>query len=168
MNSNFKNSLERAINLLGTPNDYENYLSIKIQPIQGGCCCFHCWPNTWSTVNKYISPIGPLKDEGDVLIGDKNDKFVLECHESGPEIIVYIGLVAASIGLVKSIIEIINTLLNARSNEPKGQPLKLKLTKRHFIYNKSLEENIMDIELPLSRDSKKLLNDKILEVFGIK
>jgi len=74
MNKNLETSLDRAICLLGTPKDDDNYVSIKIKPAKGGCCCFHCWPNTWAGINEYISPCGPIEDEGDVLIEKKKRK----------------------------------------------------------------------------------------------
>ncbi|NQE54449.1 hypothetical protein C5S29_12730 [ANME-1 cluster archaeon GoMg3.2] len=156
MNVNLKKSLDRAIDLLGTPTDYENYISIKIKPVRGGCCCFHCWPKTWAILNEYISPCGPLEDEGDVLIDKNNEKFVLECHESGPEIIAYLGLGTASIALVTSIINLIITLAKANQNEHHRNPAKLKITRRWQIKGQAEEEEIMEIDFPLSDNTKKL------------
>ena len=102
-----ESSLSRAIRLLNTPKNYENYISIKIKPVQGGCCCFHCWPKTWAGINKYIAPAGPMRDEGEVLIENDDGKFVLECHESGPEIIIYLGVAVASLNLAKSIVDLV-------------------------------------------------------------
>jgi len=160
-NTNLKKSIDRAIDLIGTPNDYEKYISIKIKPAQGGCCCFHCWPETWTTINRHIYPYGPLKDEGDVLIGKNNERFVLECHESGPEIIVYLSLGTASILLVKSVIDLITTLLKALQNEHHRHSANFKITKRYQIKDRVEEEEIMELEFPLDKDIIKKLNGKI-------
>jgi len=156
-----KNSFDRAIALLGTSSDYKNYESIKIKPVNGGCCCFHCWPRTWDTVNEYISPFGPLKDEGDVLIGNKDKKFVLECHESGPEIVYYVGLGTASILLIKSIVELIVALLKALEKDKGKKNGSLKIIRHRIIKGEIDEEQIMEINLPLSKDTIQKLNDNL-------
>jgi hypothetical protein len=165
MNLGLKYSIERAISLLKTPHDYENYISIKIRPVERGCCCFHCWPTTWDLINEYISPCGPLLDEGDVLINKNNEKFVLECHESGPEIIVYLGVTTASLLLIKSVIDLITTLLKALQTEKGKRPFTLEVTKRRQIAEKIAEEEIMRIALPLDEDTIKELNDNIKDAF---
>jgi len=164
MNTNLKKSLDRAIDLLDTPTDYENYISIKIKPVHGGCCCFHCWPETWAVINEYIYPCGPLEDEGDVLIDRNNEKFILECHESGPEIIVFLGLGTASLVLVKSVIDLITTLIKNLQNEHRKKPAKLKIIRRYLIKGEDEEEEIMEIDLPLSDDITKKLNDNIRKI----
>ena len=74
MDYNFKGSINRAIKLLNTPQDYKNYLIIKIRPQPFRCCHFRHWPETWEIINKHISPSGPIKEEGDALI-QKNKEF---------------------------------------------------------------------------------------------
>ena len=161
-----KKSIERAIALLGTSADYDKYEAIKIKPNKGGCCCFHCWPKTWASVNEYIAPFGPLRDEGDVLIENNNGKLVLECHESGPEIILYIGLGTASILLIKSVVELIVALLKALEKEKRESCGHLKISKRRIIKGKTNEELIMEISFPLSEMATKELNDKIEKTIG--
>jgi len=100
MEVQMERSINRAVKLLGTPQEYDKYLSIKLYPPHG-CCCSHCWPETWRAVNSFISPYGHVCHEGDAVIGDGDDKFVLESHESGPEIIVYLALATASTALAK-------------------------------------------------------------------
>jgi len=156
-----ESSLDRAIHLLKTPANHEDYVSIKIKPVQRGCCCFHCWPETWSRINKYITPCGPLRDEGDVLIEKNNEKFVLECHESGPEIIVYLGVGVASLTLVKSIVDLIATMLKTLQTEPKKSSGRIKITKRRLIKGQVETEELLEIELPLSDEAVKIMNEKI-------
>jgi hypothetical protein len=165
---NFKSSIDRAILLMNTPADYKGYISIKIRPFHGGCCCFHCWPQTWDTINRYIYPCGPIKDEGDVLIVKNDEKFVLECHESEPEIIIYLGLVTASISIVKSIIDLIVTLLKARQDDHYKPTTKLKITKSYQIGSQVREVEIMELNLPLSSDVIKQLNKNIRGALKIK
>jgi hypothetical protein len=165
MNLGLKYSIDRAVSLLKTPHDYENYISIKIRPVERGCCCFHCWPRTWDSINDYISPCGPLLDEGDVLIDKNNEKFVLECHESGPEIIVYLGVTTASLLLIKSVIDLITTLLKALQNERRNPPGAFEIIRRRQIDGKIDEEEIMKITLPLDEDTINELNDNIKNAF---
>jgi len=145
--NNLKRSLDRAIHLLNTPAIYEDYISIKIKPVEGGCCCFNHWPRTWADFNEYISPCGPLENEGAVLIDKNNEKFVLECHESGPEIIVYLEFGTAVIALIA-------TLLKYRQKETHNFSLKFKTTTRRWI-NGQIEENSIEIGLNLFDDSKE-------------
>ena len=161
MDTNFKRSVNRAISLMGTPADYKNYIPIKIKPSKGGCCCFHCWPHTWNSVNKYIYPFGPLEDEGDVLLSKNDAKYVLECHESGPEIILYIGLGTAAILFAKSIVELITVLLKALQKEERKCPGNLKIIRRRQIKGQIEEEEIMEINIPLSKDTIEKLNDNV-------
>ena len=153
-------SIDRAISLLGTPSGYEKYESIKIQPVKGGCCCFHCWPGTWKAFNEHILPFGPLEDEGDVLIKKGDEKFVLECHESGPEIVYYIGLGTASILLIKSVIELIVALLKYLEKDKAKTLGSLKIIRRRIIKGKANEEQVIEINLPLSELTIKKLNDE--------
>lgn len=156
-----QNSIDRAIGLLNTPNESENYISIKLSPIPSGCCCFHCWPNTWNKINKSIQPCGPIEDEGDVLIKKKEIKFVLECHESGPEIIAYLALATSSTVLLKSIIDLVITIIKALSNEGRKQPSRIKISKRQIIKGEIEEDSLIEIDIPISKDMEKQLEDRL-------
>ena len=159
MDYNFKTSIDRAIKLLGTPSDYENYITIKIKPAQGGCCCSsHCWPKTYAIINEYINPFGPIKDGGDALIGIKNEQYVLECHESGPEIVLY-GIVSGVISNL--VVELIKTFLKNLQNEDRKRPGSLKIMRRRQIKGRIQEEEIIEVDLPLSKNVIKKLNDNI-------
>lgn len=104
-------------------------------------------------------------DEGDVLIDKNNEKFVLECHESGPEIIVYLGVTTASLLLIKSVIDLITTLLKALQNERRSHPGTLEIIRRRQIDGKIDEEEIMRIALPLGEDTINELNSNIKNAF---
>jgi len=161
MNNKLQKSIDRAIALLNTPNEYENYISIKLSPVPSGCCCFHCWPDTWGKINKSIQPCGPIKDEGDVLIEKDKNRFVLECHESGPEIIVYLALTTSSIVLLKSIIDLVITIIKALSDEHGKQPSHIKLSKRQITKGEIEEENLIEIDIPISKNTEKQIEEKI-------
>jgi hypothetical protein len=161
MNNKLQISIDRAISLLNTPNKAENYISIKLSPIPSGCCCFYCWPSTWEQINKSIRPCGPIEDEGDVLIEKNKMKFVLECHESGPEIIAYLALATASTVLLKSIIDLVITIIKALSKEDRKQPARIKISKRQVIKGKIAEDHLIEIDIPISKDIEKQLEDRL-------
>jgi len=145
---NLKMSLDRAIQLLNTPAVYEDYISIKIKPVDGGCCCYDHWRETWKQFNEFISPYGPLHNEGAVLIESNDEKFVVECHESGPEIIAYLKFGTAVVGLLI-------VLLKFRQAESHSHSLKFKITKRHWVEDKIEEENSIEIDLVWSNEEIK-------------
>jgi len=148
---------------MGTPKNYEDYISIKITPVPRNCCCFHCWPETWHVVNRHICPCGPLEDEGDALIHADGEKYVLQCHESGPEIIIYFGLATASILLLKSVVELIVTLLKALQGEERRKPDRIKIAKRLQIRGKVEVEELIEVDLPVSDDVQKKIDDVLKE-----
>ncbi len=160
MEEKLQKSIERASALLKTPPDYEKYISIKLSP-PSGCCCSDCWPETWRIVNQDISPCGPIKHEGDALIKKDGNIFVLEQHESGPEILVFLALATASATLVKSIIDLITTIIEGLSTEHRKQPPHIKIVKRRLIKGKFEEENLIEIDIPVSKNIEKQLEEKI-------
>jgi hypothetical protein len=163
--ASLKRNLDIAIQLLNTPENYTDYISIKISPSNGGCCCFDHWPGTWGEINEFIFPAGPIKNEGAVLIEQNNEKFVLECHESGPEIIIYLGLGTASIVLVKSVVELMITILKSRQKREFHGTAKFKITSRRLIDSETEDEIVTEINLPLSEDAVEALNRNISKVF---
>ena len=158
---NVINSMERARKLLKTKDTTDKYVSIKLKPMTGGCCCFHCWPLTWNEINREVTNFGILKDEGDILIGHDDERFVLECHESGPEI-VYLAVGSATLNFVTSIINIIYTIVKNRQHEKDGA--KFIITKRILKKSKVIEETIMQINYPISKDDISFLNARIHEI----
>ena len=124
-------SIDRAIALLKTPKEYEKYISIKLSP-PSGCCCSHCWPETWQIINQTIAPCGPIKHEGDALIKKDGNTFILEQHESGPEIVIYLALATASATLIKSVIDLITAIIKGLSGEHRKQPPRIKISKRQI------------------------------------
>ena len=122
-------SIERALVLLPKGAKPEELVSIKLEPEPKTCCCFHCWPETWQRINESISPQGPIKDEGDLLVEIGSEKFVLECHETGPELIAFIN---SSLQLADYIIGLIKIILSYVRKERK-QPTTIKILKRNIV-----------------------------------
>ena len=155
-------SIDRAIALLKTPKEYEKYISIKLSP-PSGCCCSDCWPTAWQRINSAIAPCGPIKHEGDALIKVSGDRFVLEQHESGPEIIIYLALATASATLVKSIIDLITTVIKSLSSGDRKQPPRIKISKRIIIKGKIQEEKLIEVDIPMSKDMQRQLEETVAE-----
>ncbi len=160
MKTKLEKSLNLASALLRTPQEYEKYISIKLSP-PSGCCCSHCWPETWKIINKYIYPYGPVGHEGEALIKSGKHQFVLKSHESGPEIIVYLAVATAAATLLKSIIDLINTIIKGLSHEERKQPPKIKITRRQIIKGEIEEEKLIEIDFPISKDIEKQIQEKI-------
>lgn len=160
MEDKLEKSIDRAISLLKTPKEYEKYISIKVSP-PSGCCCSDCLPETWQTVNKFITPCGPVEHEGDALIEKDGNRFVLESHESGPEIIFLFDLIKKSADCLKSIIELITVFVKACPQEKHKQLARIKISKRRIIKGKIEEENLIEIDIPISKDAQKQLEGKI-------
>jgi hypothetical protein len=164
MDISLQKSIDRAVSLLKTPKEYEKYISIKFSP-PSGCCCSHCWPETWQEINHAIAPYGPVGHEGDALIGKNENKFVLESHESGPEIIVYLAVIKASATLAKSVIDLATTIIKSLPDKKnRKQPPRIKILKRQIIKGKIEEENLIELDIPISEDIEKQLEKKIKQV----
>jgi hypothetical protein len=140
-----------------------NYIQLKIHPLEGGfCCCFHCWPNTWRAVNEAIIPFGPIVDEGDAVVGVDGDKYILECHESGPEIIVDLTLVITSANLAKSILDMITTIIKKRQNERPGA--RFLVSHKIVLEGQATREDKVEIDFPLTEENVELINRRINEL----
>ena len=160
MMNNLAYSIDRAIKLMGTPPDYDKYTSIKIESLKAtSCFCFHCLPNTWQSINAYIHPYGPIEDEGDVLLKENDKSFVLECHESGPEIIIY-GVASSLIGA--AIAKLVTMFLTSLRDDHKSLGA-LKVTLRRQVKNEVDEEIIVKVDMPLSGEVVKQLNNRIIK-----
>lgn len=166
MEEKLQKSFDRAIALLNSSKKYEEYISIKLAPLNIGCCCCHCLPETWQLVNQYIAPCGPVRHEGDAVIKSGTDEFVFESHESGLEFIVLIDLIKKSADCLKSIIELITVSIKALAQEKRKQPARIKISKRQIIQGIVDEENLIEIDLPLSKDIEKQLEEKIKQIIN--
>jgi len=118
-------------------------------------------------VNSFISPCGPVGHEGDAVIGDGDERFVLESHESGPEIIAYLALTTASTVLAKSVIDLITTFLKCLSKEHRNQPPRIKISKRRLVKGRVEKETIMEIDIPVSKDTHRQIEERIKKLMNL-
>lgn len=154
--------IKRAAALLQRPSNDKDFITLKLIPAQRRCCCFHCWPVTWATINEFIAPAGPVPDEGDALIHSPGGDYVLECHESGPEIVVYLGVATASLLLIKSVVDLITAFLNALAKDH-NSPSRIKLIQRRGHTGQVADDILVEIDLPLTDDMTEILNEKVRE-----
>ena len=76
----------------GIPSGDTNaeFLILKLTPYPNSrkCCCIDCNPHIWDSINKDIYPSGPVRHHSGVIVDGPDGKFLLEDHETGPEIII--------------------------------------------------------------------------------
>ena len=82
-------------------------ISIKIR-VKSGCFHREHSPHAYKIIDTYLQQVPP----------DENN-FVFEEHESGPEILVYLALASSLITLSGNIIDLIATIIKARSESVK-------------------------------------------------
>ena len=152
-------SIERAKALLGEAGPDDEIVIFKLRPEPSACCCFHHWPGTWAEVTHFLAAHGRMEDEGDLLVTTDGGRYVLECHESGPEIVVYLALAAATLNLVKPIVELVTLFLKSLRWGSSGACLKL--TSRRIVHGKTDEEVLVEIDLPLSSDTAKMIEAEV-------
>jgi hypothetical protein len=137
----------------GNMHEGEISISIKIKAEEG---CFHrsCCPNAF----KIIDP---------AIFMNRNNEYEYVEHESGPELLVYLGLAAAGLSLTKSIIDLVTLIIKARfegqkrGDNHKNGPVSL-IVRRVEKPNEIIEERIMTFNANDKIDNeiiKKLLQD---------
>lgn len=111
--------------------------SIKIRPTGG---CFHREHslNAYKLIDDYLATNN---------FSDENGK--IEEHESGPELLVYLAVTAAGLGVVKSVVELITAIIKARSEGIKkgdapSAPLEL-IIRGHSKGGEYFEEMILHV-----------------------
>ncbi len=111
-------------------------ISIKVRVTSG---CYHrsCSPVAYDIIDKYLDQVSP------------QEEFAFEEHESGPEILVFVAAATAGISLAKSVIDLIVTILNARSESIKkgdhrDSPLEL-IVRRSYKDGEFHEEKVLRI-----------------------
>ncbi len=112
-------------------------VSIKVRVSSG---CFHREhsPRAYTLIDKQLSEL--------VM----HEEFTFEEHESGPELLVFVAAVTASISLAKSIIDLIVAIIKARSEGIKkgdhpAAPLEL-IVRRTYKDEEFREETVLRIE----------------------
>lgn len=134
-------------------------ICIKIRPI-GNSCCLRCKNEAWEQINEYTQSYGKMElvcdNEGFIFVKQNDEQYILETHESGPEIIVAIS---ASLGLITAIVNLIIVIVKAFSNNYL-QSLNVNITKKQ--YKKGmLTENILIKIYSEKCDAKQI--SKIIE-----
>lgn len=110
----------RELELVRPPSSGEIAISIKIGVASG---CFH---------REHSPQAYALIDEKLAALDVRSREFGFEEHESGPEILVYLSLAAAGLSLASNVVNLILTILKARSegiqrgDQDRG-PLRLKV-----------------------------------------
>jgi hypothetical protein len=100
-----------------------------------------------------------MEDEGDLIVANNGNRFVLECHESGPEIVLYLAVAAAALNLVKPTIELITLFLKGLQEERKAP--RLKLTSRRVVRGEVEEEVLVELDLPLSPETARMIEAEV-------
>ena len=83
-------------------------VSIKVR-VDGGCYCRNCCRHAWRIVDRQVSELSKAEN-----------RFEIEEHESGPEVIAYVALATAGVTLAKSVIDLVTTVIKARSEGAKS------------------------------------------------
>lgn len=147
--ASLRSRLERApIHGSGLP------VSIKVR-VKGGCFCRSCCPSAWQQI-----------DEAFPHLRDRSDDYVFEEHETGPEVIMYLAVAHAGICLAKSIVDLITTIIKARSDGAKigdRRPEPIELIVRYVREDSTLREEVaMEVEQH-KRVTKKQVNDGLVK-----
>jgi len=98
-----------------------------------------------------------MVNEGNVLIKGDDFEFVLECHESGPEIV----YLTASILLIKSVVDLLTAFVKALQKAHHEAPARLKITRRQIIGKAVKTEVLYELDLPLSEDIADALKARV-------
>ncbi|MCB9358026.1 MAG: hypothetical protein H6506_04240 [Calditrichaeota bacterium] len=113
-------------------------LSIKIRVVSG---CFHREhsPHAYSRIDQW------LKDHA-----SESSDFSFEEHESGPELLLWLAIVAGSINLATGIVNLVAAIIKARSDGVNGgdrpsAPLEL-IVRRSFSNGEYREEKVLRVE----------------------
>jgi len=67
---------------------------------------------------------------------------------------------------LKSVIGLIATIIKSLSNEHGKQPPRIKISKRMIIKGKIEEETLIEIDIPISKDIEKQLEEKIKQAIN--
>lgn len=138
------NSFYRAIKLLGTGTQTDNLICIKLKSDPNSCWCFKHEHNRlfWEEVNNYLGNQGPIENEGDLLLTVEDEVYILQCHESGPEILAFMQ---ASTALIDAITNFIKVMVESLKKEHERS--HLKIMKKKIDGNKVLEEVVLDLKI---------------------
>jgi len=150
----FDRSIKRAESLMG---ELGRQKAIVVKISQSDCHCFHCWPDTWAAVNEHLGDAGPLEDESDLLVQTGGGDIVLECHESGPEVVAFLNAATAVTALAAGITSLVAVIVAARRKEaqPTGRSIHLKVA--HCTRGIIDQTTMIDLELSSSGNDEKAI-----------
>ena len=150
-----------AFELRRPPRQAEVSVSLKVRVVSG---CFHREhsPRAYALMDELLVSIAPAEAD-----------FTLVEHESGPEILVYLAVLAGGIGLAKSVIDLIVTILKARAEGIKkgdspSHPLEI-IVRRITERDKFIEETVLRVGHtdPINRAKiEAKLNDALKRLSG--
>jgi hypothetical protein len=98
----FKRRIDRFESAIPAVGD-EIPVSIKIR-VDSGCYSRGCCPNAYAIIDRKLNELHK-----------NSERFEFEEHETGPEVLVYLAVTTAGLGLAKSIIEFVTAIIKARS-----------------------------------------------------
>jgi hypothetical protein len=150
MSYDFQKKIVEAADFLGTPKDASRYLILRIR--SGFCCSAHC-PNTWKSINEYLSPWGTLDKRKRIKVEKYETTFVYEHHETGAEIIAYLALGTACLSLVKSIVDLIKAIIDGMKKDSKTKDTQITIV----VQNSSRTRSIFVGRVPLTIDEREAL-----------
>ncbi|PKL49679.1 MAG: hypothetical protein CVV39_02600 [Planctomycetes bacterium HGW-Planctomycetes-1] len=108
------------------------------------------------SVNKKISPQGPIEHEGSAIINFQNEKIILEQHESGPELIAF--LISLSANFVHDFAKWL--FLNSVSAFQKKGATKIKLTRKIITTKrKTVDESTLEVDVKNITGVDKVISD---------
>lgn len=138
MDTNWQEQFRKRMEQFGTTNiDGLVPVSIKVR-INSGCFHREHSPEAFRIIDKYVAGA----DLTDI-------HYNIQEHETGPEILVYLAVTVAGLGFAKSVIELVTTIIKARSEGIKrgdrpSDPLDL-IVRGHFKDGEYFEEKILRI-----------------------
>ena len=136
-----------------------NLVFLKIEPVPRSCCRSHCLPELWGNINSEISPQGPIRHEASEILVLKDEPIVLEQHESGPELLVFIDALTTLYNFVKFLFS-----LSIDSCRKWGAVQVQIATRAITTEQKIVSESIKQIELS---NSKKEVINKLKDIIKI-
>lgn len=164
-NETFRRRMQ-AFELHRPPAADEISVSVKIRVV-GGCFHREHSPHAYELIDEHLAKHT-----------DADAEFSFKEHESGPEILVYLGLATAGLGFATGVINLIVAILNARSagvrkGDQPSEPVEV-IIRRVEKDGECREEKVMrfghrdpidrkQIEQKLNNAAKKLTEDVVEE-----
>lgn len=165
--SKFIGSIDRVKDVFGKDLlDYDNSILIKFRNENISCHCDRCFNNFWKEVKKSFDIVkeNNFKDnEKDYLIKNDSTTFILECHETGPEIIFnIIENVSYILSIITNILVIYNLYQNNGSKNNNSKRTEIFIKSDNDEFHIKTDENV-DVDKKVEVYIKKLFENKKLK-----